>query len=83
MMKDGLLKGIPELKGALSMALSPDIQVPAVSFKDPQFTPAVNPGTSSPSLTINITGNYIRDEDDVEHIAELLVRKLKLLGVYA
>ncbi|MCR4436647.1 MAG: phage tail tape measure protein [Clostridiales bacterium] len=83
MMKEGLLKGIPELQGALSMALSPDIQVPAVSFKDPQFAPAVNPGTSSPSLTINITGNYIRDEDDVEHIAVLLVRKLKLLGVYA
>ncbi|GAB6157850.1 hypothetical protein JCM39194_10500 [Desulfotomaculum varum] len=76
MMLSSLKSELPKLDSVLGAAFSPVYEAPALS-------PAVNSGGgASGPININITGNYIRDEEDIERIASQLVRKLNLLGVY-
>jgi phage-related protein len=73
MLKKGLDAGIPELNASLSAAMNPDISA---------TTALAVPGAGmGRSVNITITGNYIRDDDDIDEIAGKLVRKLKLLGI--
>jgi TP901 family phage tail tape measure protein len=73
MLKKGLDAGIPELNASLSAAMNPDIHATTAL--------AVSRESMGRSVNITITGNYIRDDDDIDEIAAKLVRKLKLLGI--
>lgn len=73
MLKKGLDAGIPELNASLSAAMNPDIHATTAL--------AVSGESMGRSVNITITGNYIRDDDDIDEIAAKLVRKLKLLGI--
>lgn len=73
MLQKGINAGIPELNASLSAAMNPDISA---------STALAVPGSGlGGNINITITGNYIRDDDDIDEIAGKLVRKLKLLGI--
>ena len=75
MLQNGINDAVPALNASLSAAMNPELDV---------YRPSIAENSAQrAAVNINITGNYIRDEDDVERIAEQLVRRLKLLGVYA
>ena len=73
MLQSGINAGIPALNASLSAAMNPDI-----SATTALAVPVAGVGRS---VNITITGNYIRDDDDIDEIAGKLVRKLKLLGI--
>ncbi len=81
MLKKGLEQGTPNLKAALNNIMAPDIDMPGI-MNPPEYTPAVNTKAGGSRVIINVTGNYIKDEEDIDKIAQKLVRKLNLLGVY-
>lgn len=72
MMTDNIKESIPELNAALSSAMSPSFE----NFQSP-----IQTGTQTAGIVINITDNQFRDEDDIEGIADEIVKKLKFLGV--
>jgi TP901 family phage tail tape measure protein len=73
MLQKGIHSGIPELNASLSAAMNPDISASTAL--------SVPGGGLGGNINLTITGNYIRDDDDIDEIAGKLVRKLKLLGI--
>lgn len=73
MLNTGIKEEIPRLNAVLSAAMNPSFDGSALALPTDGQRSAFN---------ITITGNYIQDEDDIDKIAQQLVRKLKLMGVY-
>ena len=73
MLQGGINDAVPALNASLSAAMNPEISA-GTALASP--TSGVSRG-----VNITITGNYIRDDDDIDDIAAKLVRKLKLLGI--
>ena len=73
MLQGGINDAVPALNASLSAAMNPEISG-GTALASP--TSGVSRG-----VNITITGNYIRDDDDIDDIAAKLVRKLKLLGI--
>lgn len=72
MLTTGIKKEIPNLNAILSSAMNPVIDTGNLNLSNEGSSRAVN---------ITISGNYIRDDEDIDEIATKLVRKLKMMGV--
>ena len=73
MLKKGLKKELPGFNAILNTALNPSFNYPAVNIdrdRGPNY-----------GININVTGNYVRNDDDIDKIASQIVKKLKLKGV--